>query len=108
MTGRCRDVFLPDGIRRYHGEAYIGLVGGGIYAEQQLKYDRCYNRIVDNTKILSLMGASQKDLMPLEEGLRMEFANLTAQRLARIGCSQGINSRMDAYLEKLKGHENNT
>ena len=83
------------------------MIGGGIYAEQQLKYDRCYNRIVDNSKILSLMGASQEELMPLEEGLRMEYENLTAERLARIGCNKTVNSRMDAYLEKLKGHESN-
>lgn len=88
-------------------EDYIELIGGGIYAEQQLKYDRCYNRIVDNSKILSLMGASQEELMPLEEGLRMEYENLTAERLARIGCNERVNSRMDAYLEKLKGHESN-
>lgn len=33
-------------------EDYINILGGSVYAKQQLEYDRCYNRIVDNTKIL--------------------------------------------------------
>lgn len=83
-------------------EEYIDLVGGSIYAKQQLEYDRCYHRIIDNTKILQLCGLSQAELMPLEEGLRMEFAGLTEERLARIGCDKKLNHRMDEYLEKLK------
>ncbi len=81
-------------------EEYIDLVGGSVYAKQQLEYDRCYDRIIDNTKILQLCGLAQTDLMPLEQGLRMELANLTPEKLARIGCNEEINRRMDAYLEK--------
>ena len=83
-------------------EDYIDLVGGSIYAKQQLEHDRCYNRVIDNTKILQLCGLSQAELMPLEDGLRMEFENLTEERLARIGCNVSFNNRMDEYLEKLK------
>ena len=83
-------------------EEYIDLVGGSVYAKQQLEYDRCYHRIVDNTKILQLCGLSQAELMPLEKGLRMELAGLTEERLARIGCNTKLNHRMDEYLEKLK------
>ena len=88
-------------------EEYIDLVGGSVYAKQQLEYDRCYHRIVDNTKILQLCGLSQAELMPLEEGLRMELAGLTEERLARIGCNTELNHRMDEYLEKLKNCESN-
>jgi len=41
----------------------------------QIKYDRMYDRIVDNNKILSATGMKQADLMPLEEGLRIELEN---------------------------------
>lgn len=88
-------------------EEYIELLGGSVYAKQQLEYDRCYHRIIDNTKILQLCGLSQAELMPLEEGLRMEFESLTEERLGRIGCNIKVNNSMDAYLKALKDRENN-
>ncbi len=39
----------------------------------QLKYDRMYDRVVDNTKILEATGLKQSDLMPLADGLRIEL-----------------------------------
>jgi nucleoside-diphosphate-sugar epimerase len=81
-------------------ETFIALVGGSFASRQQLKYDRFYDRVVDNSKILDLMGITQEDLMPLEKGLRYEFESLTEERLARIGYNERTNPRMDAYLEK--------
>lgn len=39
-----------------------------------MKYNRMYNRLVDNTKVLKLTGMNQHELMPLEDGLRMELS----------------------------------
>ena len=39
----------------------------------QLKYDRLYDRIVDNSKILEATGLRQSELMPLSDGLRIEL-----------------------------------
>ena len=80
---------------------YLEIFGGGVYARQQLLYDRCYDRVIDNTRILHFAGMSQKDLMPLEEGLKLELSALTEERIAWIGCDKGMNERMDAYLEKI-------
>lgn len=79
---------------------FVAIVGGSIYAEQQLKYDRCFNRIVDNSKILALSGLSQSELMPLEEGLRAEYRALDGERLTKIGKNEQINRLMDEYLER--------
>lgn len=79
-------------------EEYLKIFGGSVYSKQQLEYDRCFNRVVDNTKILSLMGCTQADLMPLEEGLRLEFEALTEERLAKIGCNSKANETIDTYL----------
>lgn len=84
-------------------EDYINILGGSVYAKQQLEYDRCYNRIVDNTKILKLSGLSQNELMPLEAGLRMKLAALTEEGLCYIGCNEEVNRRMDEYLEGITG-----
>lgn len=48
---------------------------GNVYARQQLVYDRYYDRILDNSKILNLCGMKQSELMPLEVGLKMEYDN---------------------------------
>jgi len=83
-------------------DTYIQLVAGdgdwAKYARQQLTYDRCFDRIVDNSKILALMGAKQKELMPIREGLKREFSQMTVDS---IGCNEIINSRMDEYLARL-------
>ncbi len=39
----------------------------------QIKYDRMFDRIVDNSKILAISGLDQSDLMPLSEGLSKEL-----------------------------------
>ena len=82
-------------------EEYLKIFGGSIYSKQQLEYDRCFNRVVDNTKILSLMGITQADLMPLEEGLRLEFCALNEERLARIGSNRYANECIDHYLQSI-------
>jgi len=80
-------------------ETFLGITAeGATYARQQLLYDRCFNRIVDNSKILSISGMKQEELMPLREGLKREFENVTVEE---IGCDQKINERMDKYLESL-------
>lgn len=81
---------------------FLNIVGGGVASKQQLEYDRFYNRIVDNSKILDLCGMRQTDLMPLEEGLRMEYEALTDEKLAYIGCNEDVNRRMDEYIENMK------
>ena len=79
---------------------FLAFFDNNVYIKQQLLYDRCFDRVVDNTKILDLMGARQEELMPLEEGLRMEYERLTEEDLARIGISEYLSAQMDAYLEK--------
>ena len=46
---------------------------GSIHARQQLIYDRYFDRIMDNSKILNIAGMTQSELMPLEKGLALEF-----------------------------------
>ncbi|MCL2470345.1 MAG: NAD-dependent epimerase/dehydratase family protein [Propionibacteriaceae bacterium] len=40
----------------------------------QLKYDRLYDRQMDNSKILSLTGRTSEDMLPLYKGLERELA----------------------------------
>ena len=70
---------------------------GNIHTRQQLTHDRFFNRVVDNTKILNHTGMKQSELMPLKQGLRMEFFGVP-----RLGKWEdyGMNARMDEYLEK--------
>lgn len=38
-----------------------------------LKYDRLFNRLIDNTKVLQATGLSQADFVPIKEGIRIEL-----------------------------------
>lgn len=84
-------VAIPD-------DDYLDIFGFGVYARQQLKYDRCFMRIIDNSKIMKLAGLRPGDLMPLEEGLKLELSSLNDKRISEIGCYRDMNDRMDAYL----------
>ncbi len=68
------------------------------YTKYQLEYDRLYDRIIDNSKILELAGMKQEELMPLRDGLKLELDSLPAE--AKWWDSE-VNTRMDEYLKKV-------
>lgn len=79
-------------------EAYLSVWGNGdIRARQQLVYDRLFDRVVDNRKVLSVTGMKQEDLMPLKEGLAMELARLKPETILSQAPGK-TNERMDVYL----------
>lgn len=67
-----------------------------VMSRHQLKYDRYYDRIMDNSKILELTGMKQSELMPLKQGLKMEFDALDKDNLK--WADNASYTRMDAYL----------
>ena len=71
---------------------------GNSYARYQLEYDRCFDRIVDNSKILELAGLKQSDLMPIKNALKMELDALPPDIKWR---HTDINNRMDDYLQSV-------
>ena len=72
------------------------IYGGNVYTYQQLNYDRCFNRVVDNTKLLEATGRKQSDFMKLEDGLRRELASYDGS----LYC-ENYNERMDQLLAKM-------
>ncbi len=69
-------------------------------ARYQLDYDRLFDRIMDNTKILTLAGMEQDELMPLYDGLKTELARLPADVWLTSGSR--LNLTMDEYLAAKK------
>ncbi len=56
-------------------DIYLNILApGSPHAERQLILDRYFDRIMDNTKILTITGMKQSELMPLEKGLAGEFS----------------------------------
>lgn len=47
---------------------YVSFFGGN-YSKGMLDYDRCVNRIMDNSKILRITDMKQNDLLPLKDGI---------------------------------------
>ena len=72
---------------------------GIIGARWQLCYDRLFDRIIDNSKILNLTGMKQSELMPLYNGLEKVLAELPKGYAFP---PVSANERMDKYIE-MKG-----
>lgn len=85
--------FIPE-------EDYLSLFGAGNpFPGYQLRYDRLFERKIDNTKILTLAGMKQSELMPLYEGLKKELGALPKDFVWN---KNGLNDAMDAYLNNRK------
>ena len=72
---------------------------GSKFARWQLRYDRMFDRVIDNSKILNITGMKQSELMPLRKGLEYEFSRLPENYVWRVS---DINARMDAYIQSKK------
>ena len=83
-------------------ESYLKLVVGSdrpnTGAHWQLDYDRLFNRVIDNRKILEHAGLHQEDFMPLKEGLQRELSNLP-EKVTWPG-DNNVGERMDQYLKE--------
>ncbi len=80
-------------------EEYISILNPDPYsfgARWQLEYDRLFDRIVDNSKILAATGMTQAELMPLYDGLEHEISRCPAD------VEWPVNERMDSFLANRK------
>ena len=81
-------------------EDYLEILGPGhLWTKYQLIYARMFQRITDNTKILSFTGMKQENLMPLRDGLRREYQASQDIDWSAFADTP-INQRMDAWLLK--------
>ena len=74
-------------------EDYIKVIGNSA----QVRYDRLYNRVIDNSKILAATGLKQTDLMPLVEGLTKELERFKANPFYQYP-NVVLNARIDRLL----------
>ena len=80
-------------------EEYISILNSDPYsfgARWQLEYDRLFDRIIDNSKILAATGMTQAELMPLYDGLEHEISRCPAD------VEWPVNERMDSFLAARK------
>lgn len=63
----------------------------------QIKYDRMFDRVVDNSKILAVTGMKQEDMMPLYDGLKMELENFVKNPTYN-KIDQVMQKNMDAVI----------
>jgi nucleoside-diphosphate-sugar epimerase len=77
-------------------EDYLKIMGGTPAARYQLAYDRLFDRIVDNSKVLRVAGLKQENIMPLRQGLKKELSALPKD--TAWPAASTIGERMDAYV----------
>ncbi len=81
-------------------EDFISCMGEGntIWTRWQLDYDRMLDRVMDNSKILSVTGMKQSELTTVYDGLKRELAALPDEAFRT---DMSVRNRlMDAYIEK--------
>lgn len=78
-------------------DEYIHALGGG-YIEYQVKYDRMYTRILDNSKVLTATGLRQADFMSLELGLTRELRRFVEDPVFT-NFDEGRQERIDALTD---------
>lgn len=81
-------------------DTYMELWAGSpnaLNARWQLMYDRMFDRIVDNSKILEYTGMKQSELTSLHDGLARELAALPKNV---VWPPHSANDRMDAYFKE--------
>jgi nucleoside-diphosphate-sugar epimerase len=78
-------------------EDYLKIMGGSKGARYQLAYDRLFDRVVDNSKVLRATGLKQADFMPLRSGLEKELSALPKDVVWPGGGA--VWEQMDGYLK---------
>lgn len=71
---------------------------GAVY---QIRYDRLYDRIVGNSKVLAVTGLNQSDLSGLQEGINRELDGYLAKnrdKAMHMGSDFGRNARFDKLV----------
>lgn len=76
-------------------DAYIEAMGGG-FNKYQINYDRMFNRILDNSKILHATAENQKNMVKLSDGLKRELEQFTKTPVFR-----QIDYAKQARIDKL-------
>ena len=67
-------------------------IWGGTY---QIRYDRMYNRIIDNTKILAATGMLQEQLVGIREGLTDQLQDYVMNHSQDIPTAVGLQGKLD-------------
>ena len=76
-------------------DAFFSFRGDDALHRQQLFYDRCFNRALDNSKLLNATGLKQSDFMPTEKGLAYELGR---QNPDEIPYDIELDKKIDAIL----------
>jgi nucleoside-diphosphate-sugar epimerase len=82
-------------------EDYIKALGGGFNC-YQVHYDRLFDRVLDNRKVLAATGYSQPDFTPLRTGLRAELKRFL-EYPSPLPIDFGRQARFDALTNSFIG-----
>ena len=74
-------------------EEYVSVIG----TRPQVMFDRLFDRVMDNSKVLQTTGLKQEDITPLGKGLADELSNFRRNPSYRLP-NMVINARIDRLL----------
>ncbi len=68
-----------------------------------LEYDRLYDRIIDNSKVLKVTGLKKEDFISVKEALKHELKKVPKDKIWKeAGIHLGVSERMEQYLKNHK------
>ena len=67
-----------------------------IHVRWQLEYARLFRRITDNSKVLTLTGLKQEELLPMYDGLKLEISRIPKDYVPE---DTDVGLRMDEYIK---------
>ena len=67
---------------------------GGVY---QIRYDRMFDRVVDNSKVLAAAGIGSASLTTMEQSLSSELSRFL-EHGGNLACGPGAQARMDRLV----------
>ena len=79
-------------------EDYLQILGGSKGAFYQLAYDRLFERVVDNSKVLRVTGLKQENFTSLRDGLEKELRALPKD--FSWGDGGATSANMDKYIQQ--------
>ena len=102
IAGYYKDLIGAD-VRGIPTQDYLDFFGNRQVNRWQLRYDRCMQRVMDNSKVLDATGMKQENLMTIRDGIEKAITEASDKcEWPDYTLLLNIDAAMDDYMAKIK------
>lgn len=100
IAGYYKEILGAD-IRPVPIQDYLNFFGNKQVNRWQLMYDRCMQRVMDNSKVLSVTGMKQEDFLSIRDGIERMIREVPVDRQwSEYTQLLDVDAAMDAYAKE--------